>query len=60
MSVEDDERKGFAKFDGKSRNFDIWNEKFISRAYKKKFYEHTLRILSTTEQKQVSLQKRRV
>ena len=36
-SVDEDSKSKIALFDGRQRNFIIWEEKFIARAYKKKF-----------------------
>jgi len=39
MTEVEDTKMRIAIFDGKLKNFVFWEEKFIARAYKKKFYD---------------------
>ena len=39
MTEVEDTKTRIAIFDGKLKNFVFWEEKFIARAYKKKFYD---------------------
>jgi hypothetical protein len=39
MSAQMEEKKELmTRFDGKTKNFDIWHEKFIARSFEKKFH----------------------